>query len=882
MGKTALLDYAVGQARDLPLVRISGIETEHDFGFAALHRLLVPFLPHVEFLAPPQRRALEAAFGLSTESPADLFVVALATLTLLADAASPHGLLCIIDDVQWIDQASLQALAFVGRRLSEDGIALILSMRTSEDALSALTGLRAVEICGLPDDAAIELLSHVVPGQLDAHIAQRVVAETSGCPLALTELADELTATQWVGASHLPEPIPISRRLEAHFRRQVDMLSPQAQTFLLVAAAETSGNPALVRQVATQLGCSSDVEILAIRERLLTTEPQVVFRHPLIRSAVYAGASVEAKRTVHQALAAALDKTAEPDQWAQHLIASAGGPDDELAAEVEAAADRARNRGGYSAEAFLLAQAADLTLDPSSRSTRLLKASSAALNAGEPTRAEALLLRARAGLSDPLLRAEAQQLDGRMRIPLVQPAAAPALLLDASRQFLSLDMDRARESLLEAFDAYLISLHLTLDTDSVEMATLARTTTGPKQRRHLTDHLLDGTSLLVVASYNEAVDELSKAAHIMRDGPISMDEALRWGQYGLAVSNELLDDRTYGAWALRVESMARDAGALFVLLFILIALAQQKIRAGDFSGAEAHYAESLEIVAAIGQPVDPYRLSRAELLAWRGDAPATRAAAKSSIEVGTAIGSASLVFQAYRAIAILELGAGRYAAALKAAEVATTRRAIGWTSQNLPFVVEAGVRSGDRDAAIGALTVLRTRAEASNTSWARGLLDRSQALLSDDVDAERLFKSALEHLAAATVVTDLAHTRLLYGEWLRRQKRRVDARTQLRLAYEQFSSMGAAGFAERARLELAATGERARLRTVGQTTELTPQEHHVAELASRGETNREIAAKLFISANTVDYHLRKVFHKLQIGSRRQLALALRSEGPSEA
>jgi DNA-binding CsgD family transcriptional regulator len=881
MGKTALLDYAADRARDLQLVRVSGIEAEHEFGFAALHRLLVPFLGQVGSLPPPQRQALEAAFGLSVQDPADLFMVALATLTLLADAASSHGLLCLVDDVQWIDRASLQALAFVGRRLSKDGVALILGMRSSDAALSALSGLPTVEIKGLPDDAAIELLSQVVPGSLDPHIARRVVSETSGCPLALAELAEELTATQWVGASHLSEPIPISRRLEAHFRRQVDILPPEVQTFLLVAAAETSQDPVLVRRVATQLGCGSGVEELAISERLLTTEPQVEFRHPLIRSAVYAGASGEERRRVHHALAAALDKTAEPDRWAQHLIGSASGPNDTLAAEVEEAAHWARNRGGYAAEAFLLSHAADLTEDLSHRSARLLKASAAALNAGEPTRAEALLSRARSGLSDPILMAEAQQLNGRLRVPLVQPSAAPALLLDAARQFLPFDVERARESLLEAFDAYLISAHLTIETDGVEIAELARTTAKPTRRHRLADHLLDGTSLLLAKGYVEAIEEFRDAARIMRDAPISMEEITRWGAYGVIVSNELFDDRTYSEWAHRVESMTRDAGALLVLLFTLFALAQQKIRIGDFSAADAHYEESLEIVAAIGQPVDPYRLAKVELLAWRGDEADTRAAAKACIDVGTAIGSATVVFQAYRAIAILELGAGNYADALRAAEFATVQKAIGWTNQSLPLLVEAGVRSGDREAAMRALAELQMRATASGTPWALGLLARSQALLSEDATAEHFFQAALEKLADTAVVIDLAHTRLLYGEWLRRQKRRVDARVQLRSAYEQFSSMGAMKFAERSRLELAVTGEHVRPRTVGYTSELTPQERQIAELASTGETNREIAAKLFISANTVDYHLRKVFQKLGIASRRQLARALHSGGLDE-
>jgi DNA-binding CsgD family transcriptional regulator len=882
MGKTALIDYTVDRAPDLQLVRISGVEAEHEFGFAALHRLLLPFLGHVESLPGPQRNGLKAAFGISTHSPADLFMIGLATLTLLADAASPQGLLCIIDDAQWVDHASLQALAFVGRRLSADGIALIFAMRTSEGALSALTGLRAVEIRGLPEDAAMELLSHAVHGPLDANIAHRVVNETSGCPLALTELAEELTATQWVGASRLPEPIPISRRLEAHFRRQVDMMPPEAQTFLLIAAAETSGNLALVRKVASQFGCGSEVEALAVRERLLTTEPRIEFRHPLIRSAVYAGASREQRRAVHIALAASLEKTNDPDRWARHLIASASAPDEALAADLEATAGRARSRGGYAAEAFLLTHAAELTEDPGDQAARLLKATAAALNAGEPIRAEALLARARLGLSDPLLMAEAQQLDGRMQVPLVHAAAAPALLLDAARQFLPLDIDRARESLLEAFDAFLISHHFTLDTNGVEIAEVACTTAKHARRPQLADRLLDGTSLLLAVGYREAVDELREAARVMRDGPVSIDEITRWFQYGIVVSNELLDDRTYIAWGQRVESAARETGALFVLLFILLALAQHKIRIGNFSAAEAHYAEALEIVAAIGQPVDPYRLVNVELLAWRGDEAGTRSAANALIENGTAIGSAAVVFQAKRALAILELGAGKYSSALRAAEYATARKAIGWTGQNLPLVVEAGVRSGDRDAATRALAELSARAQASGTPWALGLLARSRALLSDHADAEPFFERAIEQLACTTVAIDVAHTRLLYGEWLRRQKRRVHARTQLRLAYEEFSAMGAEGFAERARLELAATGEHARRRTVGLTAELTPQERQIAELASTGETNREIAAQLFISANTVDYHLRKVFQKLQVGSRRDLGPALHTESQDQA
>ncbi len=878
MGKTALLEYSIEAAANLQVIRITGIEAERDLSFAALHRLLQPSLDRLSNLPQPQRDGLSSAFGLASYSPADPFLIGLATLTLLADSAFERGLLCIVDDSQWIDSESLQAIAFAARRLRADGIALVFGMRTPAKVSITLADLPTLEITGLPDAAAHDLLSTVVAGPLDAGVAQHIITETSGCPLALRELAHELSADQWIGADRVSEPIPISRKLEAHFRRQFEELSPETQTFVLVAAAEASGDVSLVRRAALDLGCDEDAELNAVRGRLLSTEPCLQFRHPLIRSAVYTGASAADRRKVHRALAGSIDRTIDPDRWAQHLAAITIGYDSQLAFDLEAGASRARDRGGYAAEASLLTQAAGFTEHAGLRSKRLLEASAAALNAGAPQRARKLLSQASLELRDPLLLAQAQQLDGRLRISTVQPSLAPALFLAAAQQFLPLDSDRARHSMLEAFDAFLKCQYFTRDTDGAEIAKAALTTRRSNSLESLADLLLDGISLLLATGYVESVDTLRRAAQLLRDGPISAEDTIRWTSYGMVIADELWDDRTYIAWVEQVESVARKRGALVALQVSLIALAVHQIRIGKFSAADAYYAESLEITAATGGmaslAVDLYRPLNVELLAWRGDDAGARSAAKKLIEMGEAVGMAVAQFQAYHALAILELGSGRYSEALLAAQFATDRQAIGWRCQSLPLVVEAGLRSGNRKAAERALDELKRHATASATPWSLGLLERSQALMADDSRADALFKNSIAHLEQTLVLTDLALAHLSYGEWLRRQQRRIDARTQLREAHEAFQSMGAAGFAERARSELLATGEHTIRRAVETKNDLTSQELKIAQLASRGATNPEIAAQMFISPSTVDYHLRKIYRKLGITSRRQLERAL--------
>jgi len=875
MGKTRLLDYTVRSARGLRSVWIAGVEAERDLGYAGLHRLLRPFLDRRDELPGPQRDALGSAFGLHDQAPADRFLVGLACLTLLTEVTAQQGLLCVIDDAQWIDEESLAALAFVGRRLSADRIGLLFGVRDGERATDALGGLPTIAVDGLPDAAALDLLSTQTDVEVDADLAQRIVAATSGCPLALLELASDLTDDQLRGGRAVREPFPIGRRLEEHFLRQVRALDEPAQVFALIAAADTSGDAALVRRVAADLDAVTDVgaaEDAVVAARLLTTNPDLAFRHPLIRSAVYGGAPAELRRTVHTAIAAHIDRATEPDRRAQHLAAAARGSDESLAAELEQAAARAGKRGGYSAESSFLLLAAQLTPAPEDRARRMLRAATAAFDAGLPHRAEALLDQARAGFDDPLFQAEATRLEGRLQVPLARPPAAPALLVAAARAFAPHDRARARTTLAEAIDATLVAQQFAAGTSFQEIGRLALATprggSGPPA---LHDLLLDGLSSLFTGNHAAAMPILREAVARLARGDVTRADVAASYHFGVVVMNELWDDEAYGLWSHRAETLAREHGALIALQVTLLALAKHETRAGRFGAADAHYDETIEITRAIGGFVPFYELLRVDLHAWRGLEDETRRGASELAEGASAIGSGAAVAVAQLALATLELGTSRYADALAVLQPLVDAERPGWSGQALPLAVEAAVRTGDRGLAEQWVRELHRRATTAGTAWGLGLSARSHALIAPAGEAESLYREAISQLERTSVAVDLAHSRLLYGEWLRRQGRRHDARTQLAAAHDMLSTMGADAFARRASSELAATGERVRRRTVDTQNDLTAQEAQVARLAATGATNPEIAASLFISANTVDYHLRKVYRKLGITSRRQLA-----------
>jgi DNA-binding CsgD family transcriptional regulator len=878
MGKTALLDYAVTSAPELGQLRVSGIEQERGLGFAALQRLLSPLLSKRERLPRPQRDALGSALGLSDRAPADRFLVGLATLTLLSEAATSEGLLCIVDDAQWLDQESLQVLTFVARRLGADSIALVFGIRPFRSIPPEFEGLERWEIGGLPESTALELISRLVSGPLDPSIARRVVEETGGCALAIIELAGELSEHQWSGLQPPSDPLPVSGRLVAHFRRQVDLLSQDERIFALVAASESSGDPSLVRRVARSLGSSADAEMSVVQSGLITADSRIEFRHPLIRAATYASATPKERMATHKALADAIDVVSDPDRHAQHLVACATGSDETLASLLEVGSQRARRRGGYAAESSLLSQSAQLSEDPAIRGSRLLKASVAALTAGSPLRAHRLLDQASADITSHLERAESERLDGLTQLQLGEIPYAVERLHRAARSFISIDTTRARETLLEGFEAWLIAQNFAAPSVGAEMAATALGTSARSEESPISGALLDGTALLLGKRPSMATPKLKNACRIMLHGGASDEEAVRWCDLGMVIAHELYDDRSYHAWVEQVEEASRRQGALIALQIALVGLAVDRVRCGRFAAAEGLHAEVVEITAAMGGMVELYRPLQIHLLAWRGDGEGTRAAARALIDVSSRVGASTAMNMAYMGLAVLEIGDGNYSSALAAVEHLTNREAIGWTCQALPLSVEAAIRCGERDKAMDSLARLSDRARASGTHWALGLLARSNAIAAGEREAEPMFLEALGHLEATLAVTDLGLTYLAYGEWLRRKKRRRDARTHLRRAGEMFSAMGAKSFAERAHRELGATGERARLRTAEFSVDLTPREHQIAELASTGATNPDIAARLFISPNTVDYHLRKVFQKLGLTSRRQLASALMEQG----
>ncbi len=874
MGKTRLLQYAVESASDARTAWISGVEAERDLGYAALHRLLRPFVARVDQLPPPQRLALDAAFGLEVDAPADRFLVGLAALSLLADVASERELVCVVDDAQWIDRESLEALSFVARRLEADRIGLLFGVRDPSLVSGVLDGLPTLTVEGLPAAEALELLSASLEFAVEPETARRIVEATNGCPLALVELATGLTEAQLRGGQPFDDALPIGRQLEDHFLRQVRELDPNAQLFLLVAAAESSGDLALVRRAAFDLGADADAEDAALASGLVALRPDVVFRHPLVRTAVYGGAPKALRSRVHEKLAALIDRT-DPERRVRHLAAAAREPDEALAAELELAGGRAAQRGGYAAEASVLLEAATLSPSPEQRARRLLRAASAAFNAGLPQRAEALLEQARGGLTDPFLKAEAMRLDGRLRVPLADPPSAPQRLYAAAKMLLPLDVQLARGAFLEALETCFVAQHFTIGVSPEEIARAALATSNESLPDGAADLVLDGTANLFVSNFPEAMEALRRAMPVLREGSISRDELVRWFNLVLALANELSDDTTYNAWVDLVEQQARVDGALIVLQFAMLGRAAIETRAGRFTAAERAYDEAVDITRIIGGFPEFYELLKADLFAWRGEEQEARAAASTLRDLASGIGSAAAVNLADIAVATLDLGLGRYADALRAVEPVVAHNMPGWTCLALPIAIEGAARSGQPDRAAQYLDQLCVRATASGTDWALGQLARCRALLAGP-DAERDHLEAIELLTRTSLVTELARAHLEYGEWLRRENRRVDARVELRIAHELFSSMGADAFASRARAELLATGQRVHGHSIDARQELTVQEAQAARHAIRGATNAEIAAQMFISSNTVDYHLRKVYRKLGISSRRELADALPS------
>jgi DNA-binding CsgD family transcriptional regulator len=869
VGKTALLDYVVERASDCRLARVASVESEMGFAFAGLMQLLHGVtLDDAEQLPAPQRDALRRAFGLIDGPAPEGFLVGLAALGLLSQMAEERPLVCVVDDAQWLDPESASVLSFVARRLAAEGIAMLFAVR-EPSADRELDGLPELVLEGLGDADARLLLDTAVPGGLDEQVRERIVAETRGNPLALLELPRGLTPAELAGGFGLPDEHELSSRIEHTFLRRVQALPPDTQRALLVAAAETVGDAAVIAQAAGRLGVGPADMIPAEDAGLIELGPRACFRHPLVRSVAYRAATPNQRRQAHAALASANDPERDPDRRAWHLAHAAAGPDDTVAAELERSASRAKARGGVAAAAAFLERAAELSPDPAQRGTRALAAARLKLDAGALEAAERLLTVATTSPLEELDRARAGRLRAQVAFARTPGRETPSLLSAAAKRLEPLDPELARETHLEALWAALRSGFA--ESPEVVEAAQAATLPAGQEPAHAIDMLLEGVLARLTRGYEPALPAVTRALVAFRAEGFRR-ENLDWCWLACQLAMDFWDDEACAAICTGLGRVARESGGLTILPLALNYSAAHQLHLGEFGIAEQLMRE-VETIAAATRNVKVADFSIL-LAAWRGDRETTYRLRAAAIEAGTAHGEAFAVVAAEHAVAILHNGLGEYADAAAAAQRAYDLDVLGFGVWVLPELVEAAARSGDRPAAELAFARLAELSSMSTTEWARGIEAATHALLSDGDEAEAFYLEAIDQLARSRVLVLHTRAQLIYGEWLRREHRRVDARTQLKAAHDAFESMGAHGFAERARRELLATGETVRKRTIETRDELTPQEAQIARLASERLTNPEIAAQLYLSHRTVEYHLHKVFTKLGISSRRELADAL--------
>jgi DNA-binding CsgD family transcriptional regulator len=872
VGKTALLDYLQEQASGFHVARAVGVESEMELAFAGLHQLCTSMLGNLSGLPGPQRDALSTVFGLSTGEAPDRLLAGLAALGLLSAVAEERPLVCLVDDAQWLDQASAQALAFVARRLLAEPVALVFAVREPCEE-QPWRDLPPLTVGGLSRGDASALLDSVTPGRLDERVRDRIVAETRGNPLALLELPRGLSAAELAGGFKMPVTTTLASRIERSFLRQLQSLPVKTQRLLLAAAAEPIGDVTLLWRAAKGLGIGADAAAPAEAAGLIELGARVRFRHPLLRATVYQAATLPDRREVHRGLAEATDPGADPDRRAWHRALAATGPDETVAGELERSAARAQGRGGVAAAAAFLQRSAELTPDPAQRGARALAAARAKFAAAAPDTAYELLAMAELGRLDELQRAELARLRAQMAFTERRGGDAPRLLLDAAKKLGPLDSGLARETYLEALGAAISAGRLGRGLTVRQAAEAVRTAAPPApQPPRPLDLLLDGAATRLTKGYVAGVPPLRRALDALgRHGGRSEAGIMGWLPLA-AIAPELWDDTTWHDLTARAVGLAREAGALAVLPVALTYRAAMDVHAGEFGAAAELIEEANAITAATGSASSEY-ISMV-LAAWRGEEARALELIRALVLDATARGGGRVLGLAWYATAVLHNGLGGYEAALAGARQACEYEDLGFFGWSLAELVEAGARSGASDEASEALRQLSERTRAAGSEWALGIQARSRALLSNGPAADTLYQEAIDRLGRSRIAVHLARAHLVYGEWLRREQRRVEAREHLRAAHDMFGRFGAEAFAGRARRELQATGETVRKRTVDTREALTVQEAQVARLAAQGHTNPEIGAQLFISPRTAEYHLRKVFSKLGISSRRQLRHSL--------
>ena len=870
VGKTALLDYLAGQAAGCRVVRTAGMQSEVELAFAGLHQLLAPMLDRLEAIPAPQRDALRTVFGISEGPAPDRFLVALAVLSLLSETAGERPLVCVVDDQQWLDRASAQALGFAARRLAADPVALVFAARVPGQELAGLPEL-AVE--GLAEGDARALLDSALAGPLDARVRDQIVAEAGGNPLALLELPRGMTSGELAGGFGLPGALPgggsLTDRIEDSFRRRLDALPAQTRRLLLLAAADPSGDSSLVWRAAERLGIPVQAAVPAAEAGLAEFGARVRFRHPLVRSVAYRSASFTERQQVHGVLAEVTDPAADPDRRAWHRAQAAAGPDEEVAAELERSAGRAQARGGLAAAAAFLERSARLTVDPARLAERTLAAAQASMQAGAFDQALGLLVMTEAWPLDELASARVDLLRGQVALASGMVSDASPLLLRAARRLEPLNPGLARETYLDAWTAA-FSVGQPAAGDLAEICRAARALPRSPEPAPV-ELLLDGLALMITDGLPAAAPALRQAVSLFAGDSVSVADRLRWSYMAIWPAIRLWDDEGYRAILARHLQLVRNAGALDRLPIDLRTAGVLAAWSGDFGAAAALIAEVEVICEATGARIAPY--ATLLLAGLRGN----QAEAVPLIDAtSNAPGARGQVVTITRWMtAILYNGLGRYEEAREAAQqAAEDPSGFQISLWALLELIEAAVRSGNMPMAVDAVARLAETTQASGTDLALGLEARSRALVAGDQSADGWYREAIDRLGRTQLRPELARARLLYGEWLRRENRRTDAREQLRTAHTMLDEIGMEAFTERARRELLATGETARKRTApataGASQELTAQEAQVARLARDGLSNPEIGARLFISSHTAQYHLSKVFTKLAITSRSQL------------
>jgi DNA-binding CsgD family transcriptional regulator len=867
VGKTALLQHLIAQAAECQVVQIAGVESEMELAFAGLHQLCAPLLTGLGDLPEPQAEALRIVFGMRAGPVPDRFLVGLATLGLLAQAAEQRPLVCVVDDQQWLDRASAQVLGFVARRLGAESVGLVFAAR---EPTSDLAGLSQMPVEGLAAADARALLDAEVTAPLDGWVRDQLVAETGGNPLALLEWPRALTTQQWAGGFGLPSALRLPGGVAEGFRRRLEVLPQQTRQLLLIAAADPLGDAALVWRAAAGLGIDAEAAEPAVEDRLVEFGTRVLFRHPLVRSMVYTSASAGERRQVHGALAQVTDTQQDPDRRAWHHAHAAAGPDDDVAAELEGSAGRAQARGGLAAAAAFLQRATELTLDPDKRAERALAAASAQVQAGAFDAARDLLSVVKALALSNFQQARFELINAQLAFASTRGGDAPQLLLKAAQRMEPVDAGVARTTYLQAVMAAIFTDDVTRG-DVQRIAQAAATEPPPAGNPSATDLMLNGIVAHYTRGYAPGATMLRAAFDQLGTGRSPEKELRALFLAAMLAAQHLWDHDRWQQLSDRHVDLSRRLGALSelpsALTFKVIWLAYT----GELSAATTLSQELQAVIEAIGG-FPPYAAFLLAGMRGRPDEVTDLIdAARSDLsqrgeQFGITVGT--------WASAMAHNGVGNYQAALRLAndrQPSSLLARLGIGTFRAVELVEAAVRCGRADIAADAVSRLAEVTSASGTDWAGGVEARCRALVTEGPATEGLYRESIERLGRTRLRPDLARAHLLYGEWLRRERRRSEARTELRRAHDLFEDMGMEGFAQRAYRELEATGEIARKRTAATKPQLlTAQESQIARMARDGHSNPEIGSRLFISTRTVEYHLQKVFTKLDIRSRRQL------------